>query len=178
MNRLALIAASLALVACTGRSPWASGSAKSPAETAAQPPSPAVVQPAPETPAVAAEPAAPGAPEAAKPAARYSWQKKTDEEAAPVVQVKTGAPDDASKCRILAFQPEHGLIVFAAKEKPSDGTTLQLTKGDRAVLIRVIRSDANSTIADIVSGQDLSKMPSLEQYEEVLCGAPADLPVE
>ena len=79
---------------------------------------------------------------------------------------------------VLALKPEHGLIAIALKEKPADGTTLQLTKGDKAVLIRVIRSDENSTIADILSGQDLSKMPTFELLEEVLCGAPADLPVQ
>lgn len=173
MNRLALLVASLALVACsTGRSPWAGGSAKSPV---------AEVQPAP-APAPAAEPVA-GAPAGeaapAPAAAKYSWDKQKEAEgAAPATAVKTGAPEDASKCRIVALKPEHGLIAIALKEKPADGATLQLTKGDKAVLIRVIRSDDNSTIADILSGQDLSKMPSFELLEEVLCGAPADLPVQ
>lgn len=177
MNRLALLVASLALVACSGRSPWAAGSAKSPdakseeAPAAAKPAEVAEATPAAPAEAGAAAPAAPAAP-------RYSWQKKVDGEVAPVAQPKTGAPDDATKCRIVALNPEHGLIAFAIKEKPADGTTLQLTKGDRAVLIRVIRSDDNSTIADILSGQDLSKMPSFELLEEVLCGAPTDLPVQ
>jgi len=172
MNRLALLVASLALVACTGRSPWAGGSAKSP-EPVAQP-APAetpVAEVAPTPAGDAAATPAPGAP-------RYSWDKQKEAEAQPDVKVATGAPDDVSKCRIVALKPEHGLIAIALKEKPADGTTLQLTKGDKAVLIRVIRSDENSTIADILSGQDLSKMPTFELLEEVLCGAPADLPVQ
>ena len=176
MNRLALLVASLALVACTGRSPWAGGSAKSP--VAEVRPAPAVV-PAPEP---AAEPVA-GTPSgeaaAAAPAAtKYSWDKQKEAATEVAAQPKTGAPDDATKCRILALKPEHALIAFAIKDKPADGATLQLTKGDKAVLIRVIRSDDNSTIADILSGQDLSKMPTFELLEEVLCGAPADLPVQ
>lgn len=172
MNRLALLVASLALVACTGRSPWAGGSAKSP-EPEAQPAT-ATAPVAEVAPAPAGE--APAAPAPAT--ARYSWDKQKETEAQPVAKVATGAPEDASKCRIVALKPEHGLIAIAIKEKPADGTTLQLTKGDKAVLIRVIRSDENSTIADILSGQDLSKMPAFELLEEVLCGAPADLPVQ
>lgn len=171
MNRLALLVASLALVACSGRSPWAGGSAKSP-DAEVQPVEPA----APAAEPVAGAPAGEGA--APAPSAKYSWDKQKEASAEPAAQPKTGAPDDASKCRILALKPEHGLIAFAIKEKPADGTTLQLTKGDKAVLIRVIRSDDNSTIADILSGQDLSKMPTFELLEEVLCGAPADLPVQ
>lgn len=173
MNRLVLLVASLALVACTGRSPWAGGSAKSP--VAEVQPAPAVV---PAAEPVAGTPAGEGAAPAPA-AAKYSWEKQKEAEgAAPAAAVKTGAPDDSSKCRILALKPEHGLIAFAIKDKPADGTTLQLTKGEKAVLIRVIRSDDNSTIADILSGQDLSKMPTFELLEEVLCGAPADLPVQ
>lgn len=169
MNRLALLVASLALVACTGRSPWAGGSAKSPAPEARPAPTAEAAAPA---PAAEGEAAAPSAP-----VAKYSWDKK-EAEAAPAVQVDTGAPEDATKCRILALRPEHGLIAFAIKEKPADGATLQLTKGDKAVLIRVIRSDDNSTIADILSGQKLDNMPKFELLEEVLCGAPTDLPVQ
>ncbi len=172
MIRLALLVASMALVACTGRSPWAGGSAKSP-DPAAQPaPAPAPVAEA--APAPAGETAAAPAPAAP----RYSWEKQRESEAQPAAKVATGAPEDASKCRIVALKPEHGLIAIAIKEKPADGATLQLTKGDKAVLIRVIRSDDNSTIADILSGQDLSKMPAFELLEEVLCGAPTDLPVQ
>jgi hypothetical protein len=165
MNRLALLVASLALVACSGRSPWAGGSAKS-----VYPEAPRATAPVAETPAAEGE-AAPAAP-------RYSWDKQKEAEAAPSSQLATGAPEDVSKCRIVALRPEHGLIAIALREKPADGTTLQLTKGDKAVLIRVIRSDDNSTIADILSGQDLSKMPTFELLEEVLCGAPADLPIQ
>jgi hypothetical protein len=176
MNRFALLVASLALVACSGRSPWAGGSAKS------FDPKPVASAPAPATPA-SAELNAVGGSEATVPVAeeaRYSWQKKAATEDAPSTEAKalTGAPEDSNKCRILAVRPEHGLIAFAIKDKPADGSTLQLTKGDRAVLIRVIRSDENSTIADILSGQDLSKMPAFEISEEVLCGAPADLPIQ
>jgi len=172
MIRLALLVASMALVACTGRSPWAGGSAKSPDPVAQPAPAPAPVAEA--APAPAGETAAAPAPAAP----RYSWEKQRDSEAQPAAKVATGAPEDASKCRIVALKPEHGLIAIAIKEKPADGATLQLTKGDKAVLIRVIRSDDNSTIADILSGQDLSKMPAFELLEEVLCGAPTDLPVQ
>lgn len=168
MNRLALLVASLALVACsTGRSPWAGGSAKSPVYED----QPAAAAPVEGQAAAEGEAPAPAAP-------KYSWDKQKEAEAAPAAEVKTGAPEDASRCRILALRPEHGLIAFAIKDKPSDGTTLQLTKGDKGVLIRVIRSDDNSTIADILSGQDLSKMPTFELLEEVLCGPPTDLPVQ
>lgn len=176
MNRFALLVASLALVACSGRSPWAGGSAKS-FDT-----QPVAVTPAPATTAPA-DSAAVGGTEATAPVAeeaRYSWQKKAASEGAPATEAKalTGAPEDSNRCRILAVRPEHGLIAFVIKDKPADGSTLQLTKGDRAILIRVIRSDENSTIADILSGQDLSKMPAFEISEEVLCGAPADLPIQ
>lgn len=162
MTRLALLVASLALVACAGSSPWAGGSAQS-TETSTGPDL---------TPATPAEGAGNQAP-------RYSWQKTETTEAAPEV-AKDGAPEDETKARIQAKRPEHALIALALKNKPEAGATLQLTKNGEAILVKVIRSDDSSTIADILAVQDPAKLrkflDTLEVGDEVLCGPPADLP--
>lgn len=120
--------------------------------------------------AAVATPAAPGA-------TKYSWQAKKDGEvAAETKKPATGAPSDETKARILALRPESGMLAFARKEKPEDGSFLQLTKQDKALLIRVLRSDDTMTVADIVSGQDPAKTPALEVGDEVACGTPSDLP--
>lgn len=172
MQRIALLAAALALAACSARSPWAGGSAKAPVATPESAPLP-VAAPAPE--AAATEPQ-PGAPVAGT-GAKYSWQVAKKEAAAEAVaKPATGAPADETKARILALRPEHGLIGFIRKEKPDDGAFLQLTKNDKALLVRVIRSDADMTTADIIAGQDPAKTPLLEVGDEVACGTPSDLP--
>ncbi len=163
MTRIALLVASLALVACAGSSPWAGGSAQSTPESTG-----------PDlTPTAPAEGAAAEAP-------RYSWQKTETTEAAPEAP-KDGAPDDESKARIQAKRPEHALIALALKNKPEPGTTLQLTKNGEAILVKVVRSDDKTTIADILAVQDPNKLrkflDALEPGDEVLCGPPADLPV-
>lgn len=167
MQRLALLAAAFALAACSSRSPWAGGSAKTPVATPESQPAPAA----------ATEPAAPAATPAATGGGKYSWQvkKEADGEAA-AVKPATGAPADEAKARILALRPESGLIAFIRKEKPDEGAFLQLTKGDKALLIRVVRSDDNMTTADIVAGQDPAKVPTLEVGDEVICGTPSDIP--
>ena len=161
MTRLALLVASLALVACSGTSPWAGGSAKStPTESLEV------------TPVAPTEGAAPETP-------RYSWQKQEKTDSAAEAN-KDGAPEDETKARILLVRPEHALIAIVLKHKPDDGALLQLTKGGEAILIRVIRSDDKMTIADILASQDPAKLrkflDSLESGDEVLCGAPADMP--
>ena len=166
MTRLALLVASLALVACAGSSPWAGGSARtSPASTG---PDLTPVAPAP-------------APEGTEPETpRYSWQK---EESTQAVQEapKDTAPDDETKARVQAKRPEHALIALALKNKPEPGTTLQLTKSGEAILVKVVRSDDKTTIADILAVQEPAKLrkflDALEPGDEVLCGPPADLPV-
>ena len=169
MHRIALLAAAIALAACSARSPWAGGSAKPPVST-----------PETEAPAVAAAPAASGenaAAPAAPGAAKYSWQAKKEGEATDEAKKpSTGAPSDETKARILALRPESGMLAFARKEKPDDGSFLQLTKGDKALLIRVLRSDDTMTVADIPAGQDPAKTPALEVGDEVSCGTPSDLP--
>lgn len=174
MQRIALLAAALALAACSARSPWAGGSAKAP-----------VVTPETEAPAVTATPAvettenaaAPAAAPATAGAAKYSWQaKKEGEVAVESKKIETGPPSDETKARILAVRTESGLLAFARKEKADDGSFLQLTKGDKALLVRVLRSDDTMTVADIVSGQDPAKTPTLEKGDEVACGTPSDLP--
>lgn len=163
MTRLALLVASLALAACAGSSPWAGGSAQSP-ETSTGPEL---------TPSAPVEGAANQAP-------RYSWQRSETAEAAPEAP-KDGAPEDETKARIQAKRPEHALIALSLKNKPEAGATLQLTKNGEAILVRVIRSDDTSTIADILAVQDPAKLrkflDALEVGDEVLCGPPADLPV-
>lgn len=167
MHRIAFLAAGLALAACSARSPWAGGSARAPVAT-------------PESePGFVAAPAADPASTSASGTPKYSWQSKKEGAAeAAVAKPATGAPSDETKARILALRPEHGLIGFARKEKPDDGSFLQLTKTEqgKALLVRVIRSDADMTIADIVAGQDPAKTPTLEVGDEVLCGTPSDLP--
>jgi hypothetical protein len=180
MQRIAILTAALFLAACSTRSPWSGGSAKAPV------PTPEDVQPAAEavanveTPAPAEPTEATAAPTAPVSGRKYSWQAKSAEvpaEASVVVaQAATGAPNDETKARILAVRLEQGLIAFVRKEKPDAGTFLQLTKADKALLVRVIRSDDNSSIADIVSGQDPAKTPVFELNEEVFCGTPSDLP--
>lgn len=165
MHRIALLAAAFALAACSARSPWAGGSAKAPVAT-------------PESePAAVAAPAAQGS-TSAPGAAKYSWQANKEATTEAAAKPLTGAPNDETKARILAIRPEQGLIGFTRKEKPDDGAFLQLTKTDqgKALLIRVIRSGDDMTIADIVSGQDPAKIPTLEVGDEVLCGTPSDLP--
>ncbi len=184
MQRIAILTAALFLAACSTRSPWAGGSAKAPV------PTPEDVKPAPEavanveTPAPAPAPAegteATAAPAAPVSGRKYSWQAKSAEVPADagvaVAKPATGAPNDETKARILAVRLEQGLIAFIRKEKPDAGTFLQLTKADKALLVRVIRSDDNSSIADIISGQDPAKTPVFELNEEVFCGTPSDLP--
>lgn len=169
MHRIAFLAAALALAACSARSPWAGGSAKAPVATPESVSSPAA------TPAPVATEGAP----VASGTGKYSWQvaKEGAAEAA-AAKPLTGAPNDETKARILAIRLDQGLIGFARKEKPDDGSFLQLTKTEqgKALLIRVIRSDADMTLADIVSGQDPAKVPTLEVGDEVLCGTPSDLP--
>lgn len=163
MTRLALLLASLALAACAGSSPWAGGSAQSP-DTSTGPDL---------TPSAPVE-------GGANQTARYSWQKNETTEAAPEAP-KSGAPEDETKARIQAKRPEHALIALALKTKPEAGATLQLTKNGEAILVKVIRSDDSSTIADILAVQDPAKLrkflDALEVGDEVLCGPPADLPV-
>ena len=165
MTRLALLVASLALVACAGSSPWAGGSAQSSRDAG---------------PDLTPAPAAPAPEGSAGQAPRYSWQKEetaTTAEEAP----KDGAPEDETKARVQAKRPEHALIALALKNKPEPGTTLQLTKNGEAILVKVVRSDDKTTIADILAVQDPAKLrkflDSLEAGDEVLCGPPADLPV-
>jgi hypothetical protein len=159
MSRLALLVASLALVACAGSSPWAGGSAQSSTEAGPD-----------------LTPATEGA---AGQGTRYSWQK--DEAAVTTEEApKDGAPEDETKARIQAKRPEHALIALAMRNKPEPGTTLQLTKNGEAILVKVVRSDDTTTIADILAVQDPAKLrkflDSLEAGDEVLCGPPADLP--
>lgn len=168
MQRIALFLTALALAACSSRSPWAGGSAKAPVAT-------------PESETVAVAPAAPTEEGAVAPAApvgatKYSWQAKKETEAEAAVQPATGAPNDETKARILALRLDHGLLAFVRKEKPDEGSFLQLTKGDKALLIRVVRSDDTMTTADVIAGQDPAKTPTLEVGDEVLCGPPSDLP--
>lgn len=163
MTRLALLVASLALVACAGNSPWAGGSAQSSSGSTG-----------PDlTPSAPAESTGGQSP-------RYSWQK--DEAAqAPQEAPKDTAPEDETKARVQAKRPEHALIALALKTKPEPGTTLQLTKNGEAILVKVVRSDDKTTIADILAVQDPAKLrkflDALEPGDEVLCGPPADLPV-
>lgn len=162
MTRLALLVASLALVACAGSSPWAGGSAQS-------------------TPASSGPDLTPTAPVegSGNQAPRYSWQKTEGAETAQEAP-KDGPPEDETKARIQAKRPEHMLIAIALKTKPEAGTTLQLTKGGEAILVKVVRSDDKTTIADILAVQDPAKLrkflETLEPGDEVLCGPPADLP--
>lgn len=171
MHRIALLAAAFALAACSARSPWAGGSAKSPVATPET--DVAVVGTAPAAAgesgeAVVTTPSTP---------AKYSWQaKKESEESTEAKQPATGAPTDETRARILALRLESGMLAFARKEKPDDGAFLQITKGDKALLIRVLRSDDTMTVADIPAGQDPAKTPTLEVGDEVGCGTPSDLP--
>jgi len=163
MTRLALLVASLALVACAGSSPWAGGSAQSSPDSTG-----------PDlTPTAPAESTGDQAP-------RYSWQKDQSAQA-PQEAPKDTAPEDESKARVLAKRPEHALIALALKNKPEPGATLQLTKAGEAILVKVVRSDDKTTIADILAVQDPAKLrkflDTLEPGDEVLCGPPADLPV-
>lgn len=169
MHRIALLLAVAALAGCSARSPWAGGSAKAPVATPESEPA-AVAPAAPEVVADGgAAPAATGG--------KYSWQAKKEAAAEnPQAVPATGAPNDETKARILALRLDHGLIAFTRKEKPEEGAFLQLTKGDKALLIRVIRSDDTMTTADIIAGQDPAKIPTFEVGEEVVCGSPADLP--
>lgn len=174
MHRIALLAAAFALAACSARSPWAGGSAKSPVATPeTEATDVAVVGTAPAAAgesgeAVATTPSTP---------AKYSWQaKKESEESTETKQPATGAPTDETRARILALRLESGMLAFARKEKPDDGAFLQITKGDKALLIRVLRSDDTMTVADIPAGQDPAKTPTLEVGDEVGCGTPSDLP--
>ena len=187
MQRIAFLAAALFLTACSSRSPWAGGSAKAPVPTPedAKPAPEAVanaeVTPAAPTPAPAEATEAAPAPNTPVLGRKYSWQAKSAEpavESGTTVAAKpaTGAPNDETKARILAVRLDQGLIAFIRKEKPDAGTFLQLTKGDKALLVRVIRSDDNSSIADIIAGQDPTKTPVFELNEEVVCGTPSDLP--
>ncbi len=163
MTRLALLVASLALVACAGSSPWAGGSAQSSHDAGPD-----------------LTPAAPAPEGAANQAPRYSWQKE-EAPAAAQEAPKDGAPEDETKARVQAKRPEHALIALALKNKPEPGTTLQLTKNGEAILVKVVRSDDKTTIADILAVQDPAKLrkflDALEPGDEVLCGPPADLPV-
>jgi hypothetical protein len=184
MQRIALLTAAFFLTACSSRSPWAGGSAKAPV------PTPEDAKPAVEAVANAEAPVAAPAPAEANEAApapvaptlgrKYSWQAKSAEvptdAGVAVAKPATGAPNDETKARILAVRLDQGLIAFIRKEKPDAGTFLQLTKADKALLVRVIRSDDNSSIADIIAGQDPAKTPVFELNEEVLCGTPSDLP--
>lgn len=168
MQRIALLFTALALAACSSRSPWAGGSAKAPVAT-----------PESEPAAVAVVPAAPAEAGAAAPAAgasKYSWQAKKETATEAAAQPATGAPNDETKARILALRLDHGLLAFVRKEKPDEGTFLQLTKADKALLVRVVRSDDTMTTADVIAGQDPAKTPALEVGDEVLCGPPSDLP--
>ncbi len=186
MQRIALLTAALFLTACSSRSPWAGGSAKAPVPTPedSKPVAEAVANV--ETPVAAPAPA-PAEANEATPAPvtptlgrKYSWQAKSAEvptdTGVAVAKPATGAPNDETKARILAVRLDQGLIAFVRKEKPDAGTFLQLTKADKALLVRVIRSDDNSSIADIIAGQDPTKTPVFELNEEVLCGTPSDLP--
>lgn len=173
MHRIALLLAAFALAACSSRSPWAGGSAKAPVETPESIPAPA--------PAVAAQeggaPVAPAAPAAGT--SKYSWQAKKDAESeTTTTKPATGAPADETKARILALRPEAGLLAFVRKEKPEEGAFLQLTKGEKALLVRVVRSDDTMTTADIIAGQDPAKTPTIEVGDEVICGTPSDLPAQ
>lgn len=172
MSRLALVLASLSLAGCAGSSPWAGGSAQSGASEV--------------TPPVATAPVAPSAPVEGEgtptEAPRYSWQKKEQTEAASPDAPKTGAPERDGYVRVQAIRPEHALIALAFKQKPDDGATLQLTKESDAILIRVVRSNDETTIADILPVQNPAKLrkflDGLTPGDEVLCGAPAEGPGE
>lgn len=168
MQRIALFLAALTLVACSSRSPWAGGSAKAPVATPESEPA-AAVTPAATTEAGAATAAPVGA-------TKYSWQVKKEGAEEAAVQPATGAPNDETKARILALRLDHGLLAFVRKEKPEEGSFLQLTKGDKALLVRVVRSDDTMTTVDVIAGQDPAKTPTLEVGDEVLCGPPSDLP--
>jgi len=168
MQRIALVLTALALAACSSRSPWAGGSAKAPVATPESEPSTVAATPA-ATPAEGAAAAPAGA-------TKYSWQAKKDESAEAAAKPDTGAPNDETKARILALRLDHGLLAFARKDKPDEGSFLQLTKGDKALLVRVVRSDDVMTTADVIAGQDPAKTPTLEVGDEVLCGPPSDLP--
>ena len=184
MQRIALLAAALFLAACSSRSPWAGGSAKAPVPTPedVKPEVAAVANVEAPAPAPAPAEVAEGTPAPVTPTLgrKYSWQAKSAEvpvdTGVAVAKPATGAPNDETKARILAVRLDQGLIAFVRKEKPDAGTFLQLTKADKALLVRVIRSDDNSSIADIIAGQDPTKTPVFELNEEVLCGTPSDLP--
>ncbi len=170
MQRIALFFAALTLVACSSRSPWAGGSAKAPVATPESEPSAVVTPVATTEEGVDAAPAAPAG------TTKYSWQAKKEGTEETAVQPATGAPNDETKARILALRLDHGLLAFVRKEKPDEGSFLQLTKGEKALLVRVVRSDDTMTTADVIAGQDPAKTPSLEVGDEVLCGPPSDLP--
>lgn len=164
MSRLALILASLSFLGCAGSSPWAGGSAQSVQSE--------VTPPTATAPVEGAQAEAP----------RYSWQKKEPIEAAAPEAPQTGASDREGYVRVQAVRPEHALIALSFKQKPDDGTTLQLTKESDAILIRIVRSDDTTTIADILPVQNPAKLrkflDGLTPGDEILCGAPADVPVE
>lgn len=168
MQRIAILFTALTLVACSSRSPWAGGSAKAPVATPES-------EPAAVVPAAPAEEGA-AAPAPAAGAAKYSWQAKKESANEAAAQPATGAPNDETKARILALRLDHGLLAFVRKDKPDEGSFLQLTKADKALLVRVVRSDDTMTTADVIAGQDPAKTPTLEVGDEVLCGPPSDLP--
>lgn len=163
MSRLTLLLASLTLAGCAGSSPWAGGSAQTVESEV--------------TPAVATAPVEGEA--ADQP--RYSWQRQEQGTAPAAEEAKKDAPEREGYARIQAIRPEHALIALAIKPKPEDGTTLQLSKETEAILIKVVRSDDTTTIADILPIQDPAKLrkflDSLEPGDEIQCGVPVDVPV-
>lgn len=97
----------------------------------------------------------------------FSWEKKEVVEANAVAVPQ--APADAGKAVVVSFNQQQGLIALMRSEKAEVGSKLQLTKGDKALLVEVLQVGDTVTVVGIVAGQ----ATSLRFYaqEEVGCAA-------
>lgn len=146
---LLILSASVFLVACQGKSPWATTTQVDHGTGTVNGASVAV--PASDV--------------------KFSWDKASAENPTPkeVVPVVVEAPKDANKARVLDIRDDSGLISLLRADKPDIKARLQLVKDGKALLVEVVRvSDKNEIIANIIPNQE--KTPKLAAGDEVACG--------
>ncbi len=144
---LLILSASVLLVACQGKSPWATTNQVNHGTDSV----------------IAQDVVAPGV--------KFSWDKDSDGSAAPkeVALAVVEAPKDANKIRIIEVRDDSGLISLLRSDKPEIKSRLQLVKDGKVLLVEVIRvSDKNEIVANIIPNQE--KTPKLVAGDEVTCG--------
>lgn len=146
---LLIISASVLLVACQGKSPWATTTQVDQGTGTVN--GAAVSAPAPDV--------------------KFSWDKDSVDTGAPKTNIPAvvEAPKDANKARVLEVREDSGLISLLRSDKPDVKSRLQLVKDGKALLVEVVKvSDKNEIVANIIPNQE--KAPKLAAGDEVACG--------